>query len=51
MLQQRVAAMLGISVEAVVARLDPFRRRSRQEAARLAGEQQGELLPLHEVID
>ncbi|MFC8494128.1 hypothetical protein ACFUJU_25725 [Streptomyces sp. NPDC057235] len=48
--QQRVAATLGISVEAVVARLEPAQRRSRQEAARLAVEQQGELLPLDEVI-
>ncbi|MFJ4343312.1 helix-turn-helix domain-containing protein [Streptomyces sp. NPDC088915] len=49
--QQRVAATLGISVEAVVARLEPSQRRSRQEAARLAVEQQGELLPQDEVID
>ncbi|MFC8494107.1 hypothetical protein ACFUJU_25615 [Streptomyces sp. NPDC057235] len=48
--QQRVAATLGISVEAVVARLEPSQRRSRQEAARLAVEQQGELVPLDEVI-
>ncbi|MFE5899858.1 helix-turn-helix domain-containing protein [Streptomyces sp. NPDC056488] len=48
--QQRVAATLGISVEAVVARLEPSQRRSRQEAARLAVEQQGDLLPLDEVI-
>ncbi|MFF5393085.1 hypothetical protein ACFY5H_33000 [Streptomyces sp. NPDC013012] len=48
--QQRVAATLGISVEAVVARLEPAQRRSRQEAARLAVEQQGELLPLGEII-
>ncbi|WP_435191230.1 helix-turn-helix domain-containing protein [Streptomyces sp. bgisy126] len=48
--QQRVAATLGISVEAVVARLEPSRRRSRQEAARLAVEQQGELVPQDEVI-
>ncbi|MFE5896912.1 hypothetical protein ACFQ67_05745 [Streptomyces sp. NPDC056488] len=48
--QQRVAATLGISVEAVVARLEPSQRRSRQEAARLAVEQQGELLPQDEVI-
>ncbi|MFF6837071.1 hypothetical protein ACFY84_35595 [Streptomyces sp. NPDC012438] len=48
--QQRVAATLGISVEAVVARLEPSRRRSRQEAARLAVDQQGELLPQKEII-
>ncbi|MFJ4343526.1 helix-turn-helix domain-containing protein [Streptomyces sp. NPDC088915] len=48
--QQRVAATLGISVEAVVARLEPEQRRSRQEATRLAVEQQSELLPLEEVI-
>ncbi|MFE5896955.1 hypothetical protein ACFQ67_05980 [Streptomyces sp. NPDC056488] len=48
--QQRVAATLGISVEAVVARLEPSQRRSRQEAAWLAVEQQGELLPQDEVI-
>ncbi|MFC8544726.1 hypothetical protein [Streptomyces sp. NPDC057244] len=48
--QQRVAATFGISVEAVVARLEPSQRRSRQEAARLAVEQQGELVPLDEVI-
>ncbi|MFJ3786329.1 hypothetical protein [Streptomyces sp. NPDC090093] len=48
--QQRVAATLGISVEAVVARLEPGQRRSRQEAARLAVEQQGELLPQDEII-
>ncbi|MFE5512218.1 helix-turn-helix domain-containing protein [Streptomyces sp. NPDC056529] len=48
--QQRVAATLGISVEAVVARLEPSQRRSRQEAARLAVEQQGELVPQDEVI-
>ncbi|MFF4873997.1 hypothetical protein [Streptomyces sp. NPDC000961] len=47
--QQRVAATLGISVEAVVARLEPEQRRSRQEAARLAVEQQGELLPQDEI--
>ncbi|MFC7924773.1 helix-turn-helix domain-containing protein [Streptomyces cinereoruber] len=50
MSQQRVAATLGISVEAVVARLEPGQRRSRQEAARLAVEQQGELLPQEEVV-
>ncbi|RSS39049.1 hypothetical protein [Streptomyces sp. WAC08241] len=48
--QQRVAATLGISVEAVVARLEPEQRRSRQQAARLAVEQQGELLPHDEII-
>ncbi|MFJ5879127.1 hypothetical protein ACIQD1_30925 [Streptomyces sp. NPDC093088] len=48
--QQRVAATLGISVEAVVARLEPGQRRSKQEAARLAAEQQGELLPLEEIV-
>ncbi|MFF5638711.1 helix-turn-helix domain-containing protein [Streptomyces sp. NPDC012825] len=48
--QQRVAATLGISVEAVVARLEPSQRRSRQEAARLAVEQQGEFLPQDEII-
>ncbi|MGA5874003.1 helix-turn-helix domain-containing protein [Streptomyces cinereoruber] len=48
--QQRVAATLGISVEAVVARLEPSQRRSKQEAARLAVEQQGELLPKDEII-
>ncbi|MFE5512223.1 hypothetical protein ACFQ9J_16675 [Streptomyces sp. NPDC056529] len=48
--QQRVAATLGISVEAVVARLEPSRRRSRQEATRLAVDQQGELLPQKEII-
>ncbi|MFF4874008.1 hypothetical protein [Streptomyces sp. NPDC000961] len=48
--QQRVAATLGISVEAVVARIEPGQRRSRQEAARLAVEQQGELLPLEEIV-
>ncbi|MFE5729940.1 hypothetical protein ACFQ7A_03360 [Streptomyces sp. NPDC056528] len=48
--QQRVAATLGISVEAVVARLKPEQRRSRQEAARLAFEQQGELLPQEEIV-
>ncbi|MFJ3786250.1 hypothetical protein [Streptomyces sp. NPDC090093] len=48
--QQRVAATLGISVEAVVARLEPEQRRSRREAARLAVEQQGELLPQDEIV-
>ncbi|GGR48137.1 hypothetical protein GCM10010497_59390 [Streptomyces cinereoruber] len=48
--QQRVAATLGISVEAVVARLEPSQRRSKQEAARLAGEQQGDLLPKEEIV-
>ncbi|MFC7934127.1 hypothetical protein [Streptomyces cinereoruber] len=48
--QQRVAATLGISVEAVVARLEPSQRRSRQEAARLAVEQQGDLLPQEEIV-
>ncbi|MGA4979312.1 hypothetical protein [Streptomyces cinereoruber] len=48
--QQRVAATLGISVEAVVARLEPSQLRSRQEAARLAVEQQGELLPQEEIV-
>ncbi|MGV9690534.1 hypothetical protein ACWDUX_15625 [Streptomyces sp. NPDC003444] len=48
--QQRVAATLGISVEAVIAWLEPSQRRSRQEAARLAVEQQGELLPLEEIV-
>ncbi|WP_432088474.1 helix-turn-helix domain-containing protein [Streptomyces sp. bgisy095] len=48
--QQRVAATLGISVEAVVARLEPGQRRSRQEAARLSVEQQGDLLPKDEIV-
>ncbi|MFC8795645.1 hypothetical protein [Streptomyces cinereoruber] len=48
--QQRVAATLGISVEAVVARLEPSQRRSRQEAARLAVQQQGDLLPQEEIV-
>ncbi|MFC8270349.1 hypothetical protein ACFUIZ_32210 [Streptomyces cinereoruber] len=48
--QQRVAATLGISVEAVVARLEPSQRRSQQEAVRLAVEQQGELLPKEEIV-
>ncbi|MFI8405147.1 hypothetical protein ACIGG5_33550 [Streptomyces sp. NPDC085463] len=48
--QQRVAATLGISVEAVVARLEPSQRRSKQEAARLSVEQQGDLLPQEEII-
>ncbi|SEE62289.1 hypothetical protein SAMN05428939_8196 [Streptomyces sp. TLI_105] len=48
--QQRVAATLGISIQAVTARLDPSQRRSRQEAARLAVQQQGELLPQDEII-
>ncbi|MFC7979070.1 hypothetical protein ACFUT3_28005 [Streptomyces cinereoruber] len=48
--QQRVAATLGISVEAVVARLEPSQRRSKQEAARLAVEQQGDLLPREEIV-
>ncbi|MFC8270133.1 hypothetical protein ACFUIZ_31125 [Streptomyces cinereoruber] len=48
--QQRVAATLGISVEAVVARLEPSQRRSQQEAARLAVEQQGDLLPQEEIV-
>ncbi|MCZ0978746.1 hypothetical protein O1L60_04355 [Streptomyces diastatochromogenes] len=48
--QQRVAATLKISVQAVTARLDPSQRRSRQEAARLAVRQQGELLPQDEII-
>ncbi|MFD3334706.1 hypothetical protein ACFWV1_18930 [Streptomyces sp. NPDC058700] len=48
--QHRVAATLGISVEAVVARLEPGQRRSRQEAARLADEQHGRLLPHDEII-
>ncbi|MFC7934454.1 helix-turn-helix domain-containing protein [Streptomyces cinereoruber] len=48
--QQRVAATLGISVEAVVARLEPSQRRSRQEAARLSVEQQGDLLPKDEIV-
>ncbi|MEV7675931.1 hypothetical protein [Streptomyces sp. NPDC088752] len=48
--QQRVAATLGISVEAVVARIEPEQCRSRKEAARLAVEQQGELLPQKEVV-
>ncbi|WP_432128074.1 helix-turn-helix domain-containing protein [Streptomyces sp. bgisy082] len=48
--QQRVAATLGISVEAVVARLEPGQRRSKQEAARLSVEQQGELLPQDEIV-
>ncbi|MGA5499033.1 hypothetical protein ACPCSP_32380 [Streptomyces cinereoruber] len=48
--QQRVAATLGISVEAVVARLEPSQRRSRQEAARLSVEQQGDLLPQEEIV-
>ncbi|MGW9436063.1 hypothetical protein [Streptomyces sp. NPDC055607] len=48
--QQRVAATLGISVEAVVARLEPERRRSRKEATRLAVEQQGDLLPQKEIV-
>ncbi|MFB6634867.1 helix-turn-helix domain-containing protein [Streptomyces sp. NPDC056362] len=48
--QRRVAATLGISIEAVTARLDPSQRRSRQEAARLAVQQQGELLPQDEII-
>ncbi|MFJ4868604.1 hypothetical protein [Streptomyces sp. NPDC088757] len=48
--QQQVAATLRISVEAVVARLEPSRRRSRQEAARLAVEQQGELLPRDAIV-
>ncbi|WP_030222281.1 hypothetical protein [Streptomyces bikiniensis] len=50
MSQQRVAATLGISVEAVVARLEPGQRRSRQEAARLAVERQGDLLPKEEIV-
>ncbi|WP_432112718.1 hypothetical protein [Streptomyces sp. S1] len=49
--QQRVAATLGISVEAVVARLEPGLRRSRHEAARLAAQQQGDFLPRDEIID
>ncbi|MGW4725376.1 helix-turn-helix domain-containing protein [Streptomyces sp. NPDC004291] len=48
--QQRVAATLGISVEAVVARLEPSQRRSKQEAARLAVERQGEILPQEEIV-
>ncbi|WP_190160844.1 hypothetical protein [Streptomyces litmocidini] len=48
--QQRVAAALGISVQALTARLDPSRRRSRKEAARLAVQQRGELLPRDEII-
>ncbi|MFD5110450.1 helix-turn-helix domain-containing protein [Streptomyces cinereoruber] len=48
--QQRVAATLGISVEAVVARLEPSQRRSKQETARLAVEQQGDLLPQEEIV-
>ncbi|MFD3565933.1 hypothetical protein [Streptomyces sp. NPDC058667] len=48
--QHRVAATLGISVEAVVARLEPGQRRSRQEAARLADEQHGRILPHDEII-
>ncbi|MFC8588442.1 hypothetical protein ACFUGD_28385 [Streptomyces sp. NPDC057217] len=48
--QQRVTATLGISVEAVVVRIDPSQRRSRREAARLAVEQQGELLPQDEIV-
>ncbi|ROQ23255.1 hypothetical protein EDD98_7707 [Streptomyces sp. PanSC19] len=48
--QQRVAATLGISIEAVTARLDPSQRRSRKEAARLAVQQRGELLPRDEII-
>ncbi|MFC9337438.1 hypothetical protein ACFT0G_03230 [Streptomyces sp. NPDC057020] len=48
--QQRVAATLKISVQAVTARLDLSQRRSRQEAARLAIQQQGELLPQDEII-
>ncbi|MFI1660452.1 helix-turn-helix domain-containing protein [Streptomyces sp. NPDC020472] len=48
--QQRVAATLGISVQAVTARFDPSQRRSRKEAARLAVQQQGDLLPQDEII-
>ncbi|MFF0561392.1 hypothetical protein [Streptomyces sp. NPDC004266] len=48
--QQRVAATLNISIQAVTARLDPSQRRSRREAARLAAQQQGELLPQDEII-
>ncbi|WP_190160834.1 hypothetical protein [Streptomyces litmocidini] len=48
--QQRVAATLKISVQAVTARLDPSQRRSRKEAARLAVQRQGELLPRDEII-
>ncbi|WP_234363883.1 helix-turn-helix domain-containing protein [Streptomyces sp. WAC04657] len=48
--QQRVAATLGISVEAVVVRLEPSQLRSRQEAARLSVEQQSDLLPQEEIV-
>ncbi|MFG2841472.1 hypothetical protein ACGFYE_41615 [Streptomyces zaomyceticus] len=48
--QHRVAATVGISVEAVSARLQPSQRRSRQEAARLAVEQQGAPVPREEII-
>ncbi|WP_159057857.1 helix-turn-helix domain-containing protein [Streptomyces sp. WAC04657] len=48
--QRQVAATLGISVEAVVARLEPSQLRSRQEAARLSVEQQGDLLPQEEIV-
>ncbi|MGA5499429.1 hypothetical protein ACPCSP_34540 [Streptomyces cinereoruber] len=48
--QRQVAATLGISVEAVVARLEPSQLRSRQEAARLSVEQQSDLLPQEEIV-
>lgn len=48
--QRRVAARLGISVEAVRARIDASQRRSPREAARLAGEQGRVHLPEGEII-